>query len=418
MRLFPGTSLFAVTLLAVGISTNAYAVVPVIKTVRAAAADPLRPHPGYPGKTLILKATANAGGAPMSYDWDFGDGSPHVTGPVSDPYIVEATHSYGSIGSFTAILKVTNTSTAEFAIANYSIQVSAKTLATEVNIAIEDGLWYLHKTMGRSTVTGTPYGTWFQCPKGGSACAFYPAIDPQNIQAFEVVGFLESGSPQDPYTETVSRAMKAVLNGLGSSPIPNTKTLFTNPALTTTVTVNPDTNGNGLSVGPNSSQQIYQGGMFLDALVAANNPAKVVDFGPLVGGGRTYLQTIQDMVDFYANCQDEGGNDGFSSRPGGGWRYDCNGGADNSVNQWGAIGMIAAEQTPGVAHSAPAGSKLANLNGWLAYSQDTSSGIFGYDTSSSIWGPYATTPSGMVQLVWDEVGRGDTRWDKAESFIR
>ena len=123
---------------------------------------------------------------------------------------------------------------------------------------------------------------------------------------------------------------------------------------------------------------------------------------------------VQDQMDFYSNCQDTG-QSFFGVDQGGGWRYDCNSGSDNSVNQWGVIGMIAAENEFG--KTVPAGVKTAN-QGWLGFSQDVGSGVFGYDSSSAIWGPYATTPSGMVQLVWNKIGRGNPKWDLAETFMR
>ncbi len=65
----------------------------------------------------------------------------------------------------------------------------------------------------------------------------------------------------------------------------------------------------------------------------------------------------------------------------------------------------------------PAYIKASNLN-WLTYSQNPNIGWFGYTDSNPIWGPYATTPSGMVQLIMDDKGRGYPGWDKAETFMR
>lgn len=393
---------------------------PLILLVRAASANPLLPHPAYPGKVVTLKATVPNGDPAWTYSWNYGDGSgaTPVQG-LSNPYATEATHAYSPASTptgFTAVLTVTNTSTSECSTANYSVNVLSKTQATEASIAIEEGLWYMHKTLSRSVQGSVPFGTWASC--GFNDCSFYAGIDAQNIQAFEVVGFRENGDPNDPYTETVSRAMKAVLNGLATTAIANTKTVLTDPLNNVGQTFNPDTNNNGVGVFANVGNEVYQGGMYLDALVASGNPGKVVDFGPLADGARTYRTTIQDLVDWYASCQDQGQYDSFfgTNRPGGGWRYSCNSDADNSVNQWGVIGMIAAEHDLGIA--APVESKNVNLAGWLNYSQDTTSGVFGYDTSAPLWGPFATTPSGMVQLVWNKVGRGDPRWDKAETYIR
>ena len=44
-----------------------------------------------------------------------------------------------------------------------------------------------------------------------------------------------------------------------------------------------------------------------------------------------------------------------------------------------------------------------------------------HTTPASGYGPYATTPSGMVQMAMDLIGRGNSgtpSWDKAETFMR
>jgi hypothetical protein len=47
-------------------------------------------------------------------------------------------------------------------------------------------------------------------------------------------------------------------------------------------------------------------------------------------------------------------------------------------------------------------------------------GQFGYNnsTGASSWGTYAVTPSGMVQMTMDGIGRGDARWDRSENYMR
>jgi hypothetical protein len=117
------------------------------------------------------------------------------------------------------------------------------------------------------------------------------------------------------------------------------------------------------------------------------------------------------MVDSYAFGQYNSG----SNR--GGWRYGWNQGPDNSACQWAAIGMIPAERNWGLI--VPLWVKTENVV-WLNYSDATDgSGRFGYTLPNYYpWGPYATTPSGMVQLAMDGIGRGDSLWDNAETWIR
>jgi len=61
---------------------------------------------------------------------------------------------------------------------------------------------------------------------------------------------------------------------------------------------------------------------------------------------------------------------------------------------------------------------------WLNYSQDPNTGYFGYIDKNPVWGPYATTPAGLLQLAMDGKGRGtvlpgqsQSSWDLAETFL-
>lgn len=392
------------TLAALLVPALAFAAPPVVKTVPWIPTDPLVPHDTYAGKSIRLKGTSDRQGAAIQYDWDFGDGSPHATGTVTDKYVIEAAHTYaGAVGTlFTAKLKVTDTGTSESATTNYLVIMRAQVLSVEVNIAIDEGLWVLHKQMTRSSSGGIDYGTW---TSGQVGSGYYTNLA-ANVTAFEVKGHRENGPVSNPYTETVARAMHQLFAYLTSTAIPGTQT---NPA----GTFNPDTNGNGYGVRVSQFDELYQGGQFIDAIVASGTPNAVTSTGPVGAGtdpgvfGRTYKSIAQDMADYYMYCQADGGN-------GGSWDYGCNQSQDNSVAQWAAIGLIPAHREFGI--PIPAAVTDWNLT-WLTNSQNAA-GQFGYRSSAPLWGPYATTPSGMVQLAMDGKGRGDARWTKAETVIR
>ena len=61
---------------------------------------------------------------------------------------------------FAATLTVTNTTTAESSSATYLVQMRAKSLEVEANIAIDEGLWYLHKDDVPLRASGKDYGSW------------------------------------------------------------------------------------------------------------------------------------------------------------------------------------------------------------------------------------------------------------------
>ena len=374
----------------------------MVKTVRVLANNPAVPHDIISGVPTRLKGTSDVQGANIQYTWDYGDGSAATSGTVSNMYAIEATHTYtGAPGTvFIAKLTVKNTSTSEQATKEYPLIIEPNILATRVNIAIDEGLWYLHKTQTRSTSSGQPVGYW----NSGNAGSGYYSVSAANVNAFEVNGFLKTGPADDPYTETVARGLNMLFTYLTAAAIPNSQT-------NSRGTFNPDSNGNGLGVAVNQSYPFYQGGPFVDAIVASQTPDAVAVLGPANVIGRTYKSIVQDMVDYFAYCQYDGSG-------GGGWRYSCNEFPDNSACQWVAIGNIAAVRQWGV----PLPNVVRQWNAdWLAYSQNAQ-GWFGYTSNNYFpWGPYATTPSGMVQLAMDGIGRGSAgspSWDKAETVMR
>ena len=398
--------------------------VPTAKTVPWVPTDASIPHDTYAGKVVTLKGTSDVFGVgnAVTYDWDFGDGSAHATGQVlaANQYAVQATHTYvGAVGTnWTAVLTITDATGSGSA--NYLVTMRANDLTSNVNVSIDEGLWYLHKNMQRYLVSGIPEGDWDSiaptgCTAGDQACDSTNdsvAINASNLQAFEVNGHLESGAASNPYTETVARGLKRLFSQLAAGAISNKTINFAAPPSCPVApcTYNPDGNGNGLAIYPesaaNTNRQFYQGGQFMDAIVATGTPNAITTTGPVNVIGRTYKDVIQDMVDGYNFCQ-------YGSSPGGAWYYSCNGFDDQSVSQWGAIGLLGAKSF-GV--TIPQIVLDANKV-WLANSQQAN-GIFGYQGTAPAWGPYATTPSGMVQLAMDGVGRGTPTWDHAESYIR
>jgi hypothetical protein len=198
----------------------------------------------------------------------------------------------------------------------------------------------------------------------------------------------------------------------------------------------------------------YEQGMVMDAIVASGNPAAVVPATNLAGtsnpigvAGQTYGNIIKGFADYINYCQygydydvasgttrGSGGSD-----QGGGWLYSCNEGDDNSTSQWESIGLISAERGFGVAlpqvvkdenqvwitnsetsgipgnygAAAPTGPNPFNsgnavYNSSLSEYQYQYEGGFGYRGNlyySNEWGPFAVTPSGMVQMSLDGVGR-------------
>jgi len=403
--------------------------------------------------------------------------------PGDNPFIIQCSYTYsGAVGTvYTAILTVTDTGnglTSPNEVPNNcppsvtsggcyytSLQNAGGpaftcgsgscnwNLPVEVNNAIDNGLWTVHTAMNRTTSGGgAPIGNWY----GGAAGSI--ASGNLNVQSsgdtgpsalyctsFEDSGFLVTNNPPNPYSADVSLCLAGVFDQLGKINIGSVTTILP------TATFNPDKNSNGIGVQQGGSGSTnYQTGMMLDSIAAAGTAAYVnttpvplgtalggqtVGLGTGAGGQYLYKDAVQDMVDDYSYCENIGSNTNeFGAEPNyfgnpspaGGWHYTCqeSDAGDNSVSQWAAIGIIPARRLlSSVLDPTINSDDLAWLD--LSFSrQGATNGYFGYTSNSPIWGPYADTPSGLVQLAMNGYGRGTTSpggnnlWDSAETYIR
>jgi hypothetical protein len=408
------------------------------------ASNPSSPHTSWSGNPVTLKGTLTSPNYPtdtFTYDWNPGDGGAHCTGTVTNQYDIECAHTYsGAVGTvYTAVLTITDTTNSSVSPASNcppsitkgacyytSINNPPPNLPIEVNNAIDNGLWYLHKNLNRFTTTGgAQAGNWVT---GNVAYTGAGDTGPNALEcaAFENSGFLQTSVPANPYSDDVRLCLNGVFDQLTTIAI----AAVNDPIVGA---YNPDSNANGIGVeasAPNTGYVNYQTGMMLDTIVASGTPNTAVTTGTNLatlikgagikgtgaGGAYTYKDAVVDMVDDYSYCQ---------APDTGGWHYYCqetNG--DNSVSQWAAIGIIPAIRNFGATvvpqiHTAD--------ESWLdtSFTQaSVNNGYFGYTSNSPIWGPYADTPSGMVQLAMNGLGRGKTSpdgsklWDSAETFIR
>lgn len=375
------------------------------------AADKTVPHLTWVGRDTILKAVASclAAGEEFEYQWNFGDGGETKWERVQNRLVLEARHKYEE-GSANKPLKATillrRKGTSQTASDSFTLRIVEKTLPSEVRCAIDDGLWYLHSTQRRVVENGVEIGDWLHAE--GKAASLVAGVTAANLSAFETNGFVATGNPNNPYTETVALGLRRVFGKLIYMPIPATQT---NGVGKFTV----DSNGNGQGISVDQDNALYQNGMFIETLVATGTPkAKVADAKPPKDGkpdmnGKTYADVVQDMVDYYAYCQYDGPG-------GGGWRYSCNQTPDNSASRWAALGLLSATHSKDWDLKVPQ-SVLEWSKVWLLNSQGPN-GVYGYENQNVAWGPFASTPSGMLQLAMVGIGRGNPQWDKAETFIR
>lgn len=378
-------------------------------------------HTTWDGLSVYLKAVVHTNStAAIYYKWVFGDGSESVVTALSGAtkYNVEVRHTYtGAPGTpFTARLVVADNDALANALEDtYLVEIEEANLDSKINVAIDNGLWYLYKSGYDSssyyrTLDGSPFMVW-------SYSSYFASPTASAIHAFQINGHKETGNPdQDPYVTAVERGFNWLFNGYYYS----TSYLMLNAYNVGMVAGgNPDSNGNGkgIEVRDYGYRPVYQGGMVMDAIIASGTPdaSSGRDFDG-DGTADTYREVLQDMIDQYAWGQ----YDSVYSIYGiiGGWRYNWNDWPDNSACQWGAIGMIPAQEPPWNCTVLPWVKEYNN--NWLrySYSQPFSGhsewGGFGYTSPS--WG-YALTPSGMVQLSFAGQTTADSRWVTTERWL-
>jgi hypothetical protein len=319
-------------------------------------------------------------------------------------------------------------------------------------------------------------------------CNYWGSLNAENVQAFEVSGHLGNGPATDPYTDDVARGLARMTSFLAVQ-ANSTDTFTYNPATSSytcadgsvpqttdagactghggqhqynpsatsctsppcTFTYDGNKNGQMIYSADGSNEPIYTTSPFLDALVASGTPSATAQTGPTGVIGQTYQNIVQDILDYYGYAQYGGDCDvstgfyrGYAGSCGGGaWLYDPQEGDDDSTSQWAAIGFISGSRGFGL--TVPPSVKDFN-NVWVTNAQDVTdaaptggdpfnmndnAGAYGYRGSfaySNEWGPFAVTPSGMVQMSLDGIGRTtntafgdastafDQRWNNTETF--
>ncbi len=354
----------------------------------------------------VVYGKSGGTGNPLQVMWNFGDGTTSAWTNISTATgfvrvdAVEIAHTYGALPNgvqskpFTATLTVRD-SEGRTASDHYQIRVyGTPTDALRANVAIDEGLWYLHKTQTRS---GGDMGRWTGSVAGHNAKGSQTA---SALQAMVINGHLLLGDPgQDPYVYDVRIGFDGLMGCL------TTRAISAEPA------GNPDTLANGIGLQCTiSGRPVYEGGQIMDAICATQLPNYRIYAGSAgVTYGRTLQDIVQDMVDMYAWGQDDSGSDK------GGWRYNWDSDSDNSAAQWAAIGMHAAEGVFGC--TVPAFVKTENES-WLDYSFHYNNRRYGYTYSgNAAWSYFNTTVSAMVQLAFCNIGTSDARWSRAEAYV-
>jgi hypothetical protein len=394
--------------------------------------------------------------------------------------------------TWTAVVTVNDTTANKQYTGNYLVIWENNNLQSRVNVAIDWGLWYLHQSMyhpapGEGNWDNCASGYNYSCGLGyGSVTAANvqalevnghlatgPATDPLTSDVQDGLNAMFTRlTIETPQSKTYTYNTAANNFGCSDGTAPTTTNLgsphfycdssatpvYYNPGGITcagagscTFTFDGNSNKQALYALQSGNSWGYEDGQYADAIVASGNPGGVATTGPV--SGEKYVDIVQDIADAAAYCQYPGDDDdvnvGFTrgeyAYQGGGWWYNCLSGGDNSVSQWASIGLIGAQRGFGI----PIPKIVTDANNmWITASQDVQAappevnnpvsnnysdayGAFGYNGSliySDPWGPYALTPSGMVQMSMDGIGRTknvvfgdattdpDQRFNNAETF--
>ena len=408
---------------------SAYAAVDNVRCI-VWQGDPAKFHTAISGQSVRLKGVITTTDTnQIWYKWVYGDGTESAVSALSGntKYSVSIDKVYTGAEEtpFTAMLLVdaVDSSMANAVSDTFLVKIQLNTLDARVNIAIDNGLWWLYNNPYSHsyihTYNNSPCLVW-RPSTGSSYGTYFTGSTASTVQAFAINNHKVTGdTTEDPYVESVQLGMNWLIQGYyysSSSPMLNAVSIGGQPA------GDPDTNGNGYGIQAHdySSRMIYQGGQVMDAIIASGfQPTDLTgrDFSRTDGEvvkNWTYGELLQDMCDMYAGGQVDSG----SYR--GGWRYSWNYQSDNSAAQWAAIGMIPAQEAPWNC-VVPDWVKTEN-NIWL----NTSDHIYGFGYTGSGYG-YGTNPSGMVQLSMDgyvgyddpstTTDERDTRWINAERYI-
>jgi branched-chain amino acid transport system substrate-binding protein len=254
-----------------------------------------RPHPTYTGKEITLKGTARClGGGEITYEWDFGDGSPPETSIVwvgdDYPYPISARHAYVGPPGTLYVATLTVSTWTESATDLYLIQILPLDRQVEADISIDEGLWWLYQEQNRYTQDAVDLGSW-----GGWARV---ANTGAAVQAFENNLHKPFGDPSiDPYVDCVRRGLHFCLSMAYPVAIPPGDPY------------GGDTNGNGIGIACHDwmygGREMYEIGIAMMAMVSSDTPGRVAVTGPADVIGRTYFDIVQDMADYCAWGQND-----------------------------------------------------------------------------------------------------------------
>ncbi len=360
-----------------------------------------REHFAYAGRPVLLKGALRDidSGASYTYSWDFGDGSSSGPLAVTRAEALQAFHTYADTTpgkQYTAVLSVMKGSDV-VGQANYPISFfDSSNKDVKLAVSIEDGLWFLHRRMDRTILSGVKIGLFGNDVDTELAllALLYHSHKPA----------IGGGASSDPYTDDVERLLNYVFST-------SYKQVLGAPY---------DTNGNGYglySIGAGSvpagtaAFQPQATGVMLAAISQPGVADYVLPSGIPEIAGKTVQQLLPEYAEYLYWSQ---------SRTGtykGGWGRKSNEVSSMEQTGWAALGLAyakAAGVLPGTA-AVPPNDWKSLLNGFLTSDQNVN-GSYGDQYPSDY--PSIRTTASSLSAFWDvDALPGDTRLQKAQQYI-
>jgi len=291
------------------------------------------PHYTYGGAVTALKAVVTGGTTPYAVQWDYTgsgtfDASPGGLNQQNDGVCCDITvfHTYAdptNTITYSSTVKITdNNGLGTSVYATYKIRVFPSASVTDsikTDIAVDDGLWFCHRNLKRTTSAGgQPLARANSNPTTDNGYDF--AGTAVIVQAMQSKTHWAGGDAADPYTADVQAMHNYLFSDLVTYAISDATIEANDPDPT-------NINASGMKPASNIGDDFYTSGMVLASLGTSDVPNQVVGNvgGPCVG--KTYKWVCQELIDYIA----------FSQTPAtGGWRYTPRtaGALDGSQHTW------------------------------------------------------------------------------------
>ncbi len=198
-------------------AVSAYAAVDTVRCI-VWQGDPAKFHTAISGESVRLKGVITTTDInEIWYKWVYGDGTESAVSTLSGntKYSVSIDKAYTGAEEtpFTAILQVdaVDASMANAVSDTFLVKIQSDSLNARVNIAIDNGLWYLYTTNYSNSYFHTFDSSTFLVWNYSS---YYASPTASAIQAFAINNHKINGDTnEDPYVESVQLGLKWLIQG-------------------------------------------------------------------------------------------------------------------------------------------------------------------------------------------------------------